>query len=337
MEENINDSIESGNPDNIDENISMDDTIRNTLKDISSRSNETKEEEIKDEVKKEELPLIDKQEDNNIVYEDDKQNELLVPNTWKKEASAKWNELPLEVKNEISRREADFHKGIEQYKQSASFGDSINRAIQPYMATINSLGIPADQAISALMTADHKLRYGSADEKKSYFMQLAKNYGVDLQDSQNNSQQENEYVDPNILSLKKQISDLNSYVSNQQLMSERQYQDQLNSEILKFSSDPKNSHFETVKNHMAALLQAGQAKDLSDAYDQAVFANPTTRAIMLQQQIAAQKEEAAKAAKAAKEAASINMKARTPMQTTQKIVSMDDTIRETLRRLQGGV
>jgi hypothetical protein len=86
---------------------------------------------------------------------------------------------------------------------------------------------------------------------------------------------------------------------------------------------------------MSALLQAGQAKDLADAYEQAVYANPTTRAAVLQQQAAAQREEAAKKAQAARAAASVNVPRRPAMPTAQPIGSMDDTIRETFRRLTG--
>lgn len=85
---------------------------------------------------------------------------------------------------------------------------------------------------------------------------------------------------------------------------------------------------------MAALLQAGQATTLEDAYEQAVYANPTTRAAMLQQQLQAARDEAAKKAQAARETASINVPRRPSMPVSQPIGTMDETIRATLRRLQ---
>ena len=54
-------------------------------------------------------------------------------------------------------------------------------------------------------------------------------------------------------------------------------------------------HFEAVREDMAALLQAGRAKDLKDAYDMAVYANPQTRQALLEQQ----RQEALKQAQSA--------------------------------------
>jgi hypothetical protein len=84
---------------------------------------------------------------------------------------------------------------------------------------------------------------------------------------------------------------------------------------------------------MSALLQAGTAKDLADAYEQAIYANPTTRALVLAEQQAKAKEEATQKAQAAKQAASVNTRNRPSMPVSQPIGTMDDTIRATLRRL----
>jgi hypothetical protein len=85
---------------------------------------------------------------------------------------------------------------------------------------------------------------------------------------------------------------------------------------------------------MAALLQAGQAKDLQDAYEQAVWANPQTRTSLIAQQQQEAKAKATQTAQAAKQAASVNTRARPSMPISQPIGTMDDTIRATLRRLQ---
>ncbi len=57
-----------------------------------------------------------------------------------------------------------------------------------------------------------------------------------------------------------------------------------------FAADPAHPYFNDVRQHMGALLKAGHAKDLQDAYDQATWANPVIR----QQLLAAQAEDAAK-------------------------------------------
>lgn len=254
------------------------------------------------------------------------------PNTWRKEVADKWATLPPEVQAEVERREADFHRGIEGYKQAAQFAQSMERAITPYAQTLQNLGVSADKAVSELMAADHKLRYGSPNEKSAYFAQLAQSYGIDLATVQ---PQEQQYIDPNISYLQDQVRQLQGTLQQQSLMGQQQEEATLNSEISSFAADPKHSHFESVRGHMSALLQAGQAQDLASAYEQAVWANPATRAAVLAEQQAAAKAEATQKAQAAKTAASINVRNRPSMPVSQPIGTMDDTIRDTLRRLNG--
>lgn len=253
------------------------------------------------------------------------------PNTWKKEAAEKWATVDPVVRAEIERREQDFHKGVEQYKERAAFAQSMERAMAPFMQTIQQLGVPPDRAIGELMAADHKLRYGSSQEKTAFFAQLAQNYGVDIGQAAHLHQN----TDPSVFAAQNEAQQLRAQLQNYQQTAQQQAESALNSEIDAFKADPSHSHFETVRGHMSALLQAGQAKDLADAYEQAIYANPTTRAAVLQQQEAAKREEAAKKAQAAKAAASINVQRRPAMPTAQPIGSMDDTIRAEFRRLTG--
>jgi len=335
-------------PEAIDQPVekSMDDTIRETLQSLKTRgmeaegekvaeTSEEKAQRVRDEsgrFKAAEVPAVPEAVDPLAVPEVPTDQVLSpAPNTWKKEVAAKWATLPPDVQAEVARREADFHKGIEGYRAKAQFADSVANVLQPYQQTLKHLeetqGISAEKALDALLSADHKLRYGSPVEKQMYMHQLAQSYGVDLAP-------QIPQADQQVFTLQQRLQQLETALQNQTQQGAQREQQELNSTIAAFAADPKHSHFESVKGHMSALLQAGQAKDLADAYEQAVYANPTTRAAMLQQQIAAQREEAAQKAKAAREAASTNVPRRPSMPVTQPIGTMDETIRATLRRLQ---
>ena len=315
---------------------SMDDTIRETLRSLQDKGQEIKEDAPLDDVQKAEkirdekgkfaqkTPVVGETVTEQVV-------EKPAPNTWRKEVAAEWNKLPSAVRDEVERREADFHKGIEQYKSQAQFAQSIEKAMAPYQATINSLGLTPDKAIGELMAADHRLRYGSPQEKNAYFAQLAKSYGIDMGQVQ---QPQNQQIDPNIAYFQQEIQALKGQLQQQTQIGQQKESESLNSEIVQFSSDPSHRHFESVKLDMAGLLQAGLAKDLADAYEQAIWRNPTTRASLLAEQQTAAKEQATQKAQAAKQAASVNVKTRPSMPTSQPIGTMDDTIRATLRRLQ---
>lgn len=324
----------------IEQPKSMDDTIRETLRSLQEKGAVIEDETPATPEAPEEKAQRIRDEKGKFAKTDPVISEAVetpetpvkaAPNTWKKEVAEKWATLPPEVQSEVERREADFHKGIETYKQKAQFAETIERTIAPYVATIQALGVTPDVAIQGLLNADHRLRYGTPQEKSYYMAELAKSYGIDLGQI---PQGEQPPIDPTISALQQQVQQLTGYIQNQASQVQQAEAQTLNSTIASFAADPKHSHFESVRGHMAALLQAGQAKDLEDAYEQAVYANPTTRAAMIAQQQAVAREEAAKKAQAAKTAASVNVRARPSMPVSQPIGSMDDTIRATLRRLQ---
>jgi hypothetical protein len=253
------------------------------------------------------------------------------PNTWKKDVAEKWATLPPEVQAEVERRETDFHKGIEQYRQAAQFTQDFGRAIQPFEATLRSTGLEPVQAVTQLMTTDHLLRYGQPHEKLAKFQQMAQYYGVDLGQAQ---QFQPAAVDPQVSALQQQLQQLQGYLQHQEQQGRQAEEATLHSEIARFAADPNHGHFDQVREHMAALLQAGLAKDLNDAYAQAVYANPATRAAVSQQQAKAQREASAQKAAAAKQAASVNVRSRPALAADVPAgQSMEETIRAQLRRL----
>lgn len=328
------------------EQVSMDDTIANTLRDINARSESTEGDSnstnASPEAPEEAAARIRDQQGKFSKPETAAEGTGLAataaapdaaPNTWKKDAAAQWATLPPAARAEIQRREADFHKGIEGYKEAAGFGQAMQRAIQPHMQTIQALGVTPDVAIGELMKADHALRYGQPHEKVAFLTKLAQDYGIDTS-SLNQHLANQAAIPPEVRAIQDENARLRAQFNQQNTMAQRQQEDALNSEISTFAAEPSHSHFESVKGHMSALLQAGQAKDLADAYEQAVYANPTTRALMLQQQQTEALAAKTKSAQAARTAASVNVARRPAIATAQPIGTMDDTIRDTLRRLQ---
>jgi len=180
------------------------------------------------------------------------------------------------------------------------------------------------------MAADHRLRYGSPHDKHQYFAQLAQNYGIDLSQVSLTVQQP---MDPNYAALQDELRRVRGMVESQTLAEQKREQDALTSDIMKFKSDPAHSHFEAVKGHMAALLQAGQADGLADAYEQAVYANPVTRQAMLQQQAEKVRRENAAKAEAAKKAARMNVRSRPSVPTSLPIGTINQTVAEIYDRL----
>lgn len=257
------------------------------------------------------------------------------PNSWRREAAAEWAKVPPAVQQEIARREADFHRGIDQYRNAAQFAHAMHSAIEPHLQTLQQLGVTPDRAVAELMNADARLRYSAPEQRVQYFAHLAQQYGVDLAQL---SQYQPAPAEAHVNQLQQQVQQLTSYLQQQHLMGQQQEDAALHSEIARFAADPSHSHFEEVRQYMGALMTAGLATSLDDAYAQAVHAHPKTRAAVAQQQAQAQREVSARKAQEARRAASVNVRRR-PAQVPSEPAAgqtMEDTLRQAYARMQLG-
>lgn len=258
------------------------------------------------------------------------------PKTWRKEALEQWNALPEVVKAEVLKREEDIFRGLEVYRADATFGKSLKSVLDPYMPILQQYNIDPAAQVANLMQAHHTLALGAPEQKVAFMRQLAQEYGIDLGELSGAGAP---FVDPAVDALQKELQAVKSILSARERAEAQQRMQSIQTEIEQFASDPANEHFDSVANDIAALLKAGTAKDLKDAYEKAVWANPVTRAKLVAKQqadAAAQaKAEAAKRAAAAKSASSVVVRAKPSSASgTAPIGSMDDTMQETLAAIQ---
>ena len=234
------------------------------------------------------------------------------PSSWKKDAAEAFNTLPPHVQDEILRRETDFHKGIEGWRGHAEFGRSMEQAVKPFMQDLQQMGVQPAEAFTRLMNAERLLRTSPPDQKHQFFAQLARDYGVDLGQAQNIPQ-----PDPYISQLEQKLQMLERQQTQWLTAQQQREMESLNSEISRFASDPSRTHFEAVREDMAALLQTGRAKDLQEAYDMAVYANPQTRTAMLElQRQEALKQAQSQALSQRAKAAAVSVKGSSPASGT---------------------
>lgn len=262
---------------------------------------------------------------------------------WKKAALAEWEKLPELARKEIERREADFHKGIEQYKGGAQQAQEWDRTVQPYMATIQSFGVTPQVAVNELLKADHMLRYSQPQQKIGYLLKIAGDYGVDLQTLANGIQQvageqvwqQQNPADPRTQQLQARVNQLEQHITNTQRQAQTQEHSAIDAEIAAFAANPDHEHFGVLQQDMALLLQAGRAKSLDDAYEMAMRANPQTYQVWLaQQQQMQDAERKAKVAAAKKAGANVvRPNGRASVPAVQPSRSMEEDIAETARRL----
>jgi hypothetical protein len=253
------------------------------------------------------------------------------PNTWKKDTAALFAALPEPVKQEIHRREEDFHKGISQYKDAAAFGHSMFEDIAPHFDAMRQLGGTPKEVVRDVMNAWRSLATGTAEQKRATLLQLANGYGINLAESAPPSYESQ--AAPEIAPVLQRLQHLESTIQeSQRARAEAEHAERV-SQAQKFLNDPSREHIDLVFDDMLALVRGGIDPDT--AYNKAVWAHPEARAKLLAKQDAERKAREAAEAAAARKAAAVNVQRRGTPPAKPVTGSMDDTIRQTLRNLSG--
>lgn len=257
------------------------------------------------------------------------------PSAWAKEMHEHYAKLDPAVQDYIDEREKSMFTGIAQYKEYNEFGKQMSQAIAPYRDLIQREGIDAPRAVQALMNAHKMLRESPAEQKQQYFMQLAKDYGIDL-----GQQEVQEQIDPTIKALMDKVSYLEGNINQRQKVERETAYKAVVSEVETFAADKAHPYFDEVSDDIVILLKTGL--DLKDAYEKAVWANPVTRqkeiSRLQTEQEKSIREKAIAEATAAKKAASTTIRnrdtARTPTETRRATMrNLDDALRETQREI----
>lgn len=337
----------------------MEDTIRDTLDEITARGEGKEAAEAKERIDKRRLrergpdgkylakPVENAEPDSTpavVAEEATEANQVSAPVVppelqrlgLRKEEAEAFAKADQVVRDAFMRRSEEMHKGLEGFRQKAQFGDQMAQAIAPFSQTIQQMGIHPAMAVNKLLKADHVLRNSSYEAKVQHLAKLASDYGIDFGHVQQFGEANPAYQST-LTDLQSRLQQMQSWIEQQNQAKEWNERQTLNSDIAKFASDPANEHFEVVRNDMAGLLQAGLASTLQEAYEKAIYANPSVRALVLAKQQAAA-EEARKAAanqkaQAARESSRVNVPRHGRLPAAKPVGTMDDTIRAEAERL----
>ena len=199
------------------------------------------------------------------------------PLEWKGQAKVDWQRLPKGVQAAIR----ETYDGIQQAaSDTAPIKELIDTNREYLVNAAGSVPEAFRQMVQFARMAD------TVDGTLTLVQNLLRRQGINPADLAG-GQQASASTAPS------QGSDVQSLIENavqralQPLQAHQQQTEtqQYVSQIQAFAADSAaNPYFNDVKAHMAALLRAGTAKDLRDAYDQAVWANPSIRAQLLAKQ-----------------------------------------------------
>ena len=205
---------------------------------------------------------------------------ILPPTSWTVAAKAKFATLDPDVQAEILRSDKAALDGKVQWETKAEQYNRLDAALSKVRDRYRLAGLSDDQYVGALVQADEMLRGPNAHQA---LLTLAQQYGINLGALAQTGQQpfaNQAYVDPNTQALQQELQGLKSRFEAQDKAKEAAEQQATLDQIEAFRQDPAHIYFDNVKTEMAALLQAGSAKTLDDAYEMATYANRDIRQLL---------------------------------------------------------
>lgn len=203
------------------------------------------------------------------------------PQSWTPAVREKWATIDPEIRAEIVRREEAAVTGVRQLQERYAPMDQLANSIGPYMNEIVQQGQNPNAYLQATLAAEKELRAADVPSRFQALLKIADNYGIPLRDIINKSVGE-EVLGP---MAKVQIpQEITNELQEQRQWRQQQEANYAQSAYNSFASDPKNEFFNDVRNQMADLIDAGVAKTLPEAYEAAIWANPTTRAVLVGRQ-----------------------------------------------------
>lgn len=282
---------------------------------------EESEEEIEDDVEAEEKPNLTQKETDEA------------PQTWPKDMRKYWEGLPAELKSYWHLREKQMLDGLQQYKEAATFGTDIAKALQPFEQDFQQNQVTPAQGIAYLLNANRMLTQGPIESRRKAYEDLGRRIGV----LENQGQTADNSHNPNLQPLEQELQAIKAQLGQQQLREQEIARKQAEKEIEAFTNDPAHPYFDEVVDDMIPLLQAGSS--LQEAYDLAVKKNPITyqREIdrIKKEHEEFLKAEQAKQAQKAKKAKSVNLKSRsTAEEPTEPLGSMEQTMSSILSEIE---
>ena len=251
------------------------------------------------------------------------------PVSWTAEQKAKWATLPPDTQAYIAQRDKESHEAISRAGQQIKAFEPIGKVIEQFAHVFQKNGLQPHDGIARMMAVNEMLEANP----ETAIREIAKAYGVNLQGT--TDEQSASPESQRIAELEARLAKQESHLTAQMRQKQEADNAALAREIADFAKD--KPHFESVRKVMAGLMSSGAAETMQDAYDRAIYADPTIRqSLQVEAQKAAEdkrKAEEAERISKAKKAAGVNVKSSPGQSNVAR--TLDDDLREIARKAYG--
>ena len=196
------------------------------------------------------------------------------PGSWRPEYRGSWGAIDPKVREYIHSRESDFHRGLEGYKTDAARMRHLQKNLEPYQGLLYAEGVTIESALPVFLQLANIMNNGSREQKQQLWNAMAERYGIAPQSATPSD---------GARALQDRLDRIEQWQRDAAVSAQenaRRYEAEetvrLDAEIQQFSAD--HPHMDALRNVMADLLEAGLAKDLTEAYDKALRWDPNLSA-----------------------------------------------------------
>lgn len=268
------------------------------------------------------------------------EEEVIAPEHWAADDREVFKSLDKKGRDFLLRRhkemEASHTRKLQALSEETRIAENFKKSIAPYESYLKQLNIDPNQAVEKLLSTEMRLRMASPQEKAMLMQDLAKQYGAALNPA------EVPYVDPNMQAIFDELNKQKAYLVRQEQEKQEQHVRSLEGTIQSFASTKddrgnlKYPHFESIRQDMGALINAGKAATLEDAYEKAAWMNAELRKELITRQYGEKKEENVKEKVAASKKAAFNVKSGSGSQIKEqkKTLSLRETLEQAMEAQQ---
>jgi len=207
------------------------------------------------------------------------------PEDWPEAEKAVFAALPPEARemvlNQYKNFQAGFTRKSQELSDHARFAEAVRRELEPFRDELAASGVDEAGAVRELVRL-----YGMYRKNpKGYARMVAGRMGASASAAPGNPAA---FL---MAALEKRLAPLERQFRTQQVEGQRMAREAF-AGAKDTEGAPRHPHFEKVQGRMAALIQGRVAKDMEDAYAQAVWSDPELR----EQLVAKEKEKQERAA-----------------------------------------
>lgn len=217
------------------------------------------------------------------------------PVSWKPAAKEQWAKLPVDIRNEVQRREKEISTYISQNDHHRKFSEGFAQVTKPFEHLIRSQNSTPLQAVRNLMTTAAGLSTGNHEQKAMIVAEIIGNYGVDIETldkvlaggAAKTPDRGQGTVHPAMLQALQPVYGFMNEV--QQARQQRQERQQHEAERL-IEVNSTKPYFDDLSDDMADLMEIaakrGVELSIEEAYEKAVALNPEISKIISSQKAA---------------------------------------------------